>query len=131
MKRITKELIKIYKPLDICWLGYKLTPSNATYHHILKKEYGGKEIISNGALLAENAHKYLHIIEYKEIEIYHALNEMLKIINKQGHAPTQEQYRIINCLFLMFEEKHIKDKTSKNKILIKHQYLEREIRHLK
>lgn len=130
MKVVTKEMLNIYKPMGLCWLGYKLTRNNATFHHIQKKEHGGKETIDNGAILSEISHRYLHIIECKDIELYLTLNNMLKIINTQGYAPTMEQYRIINHIFLLFEEKHKKDKTSKNKILIKHEYLDREIRYL-
>lgn len=130
MRNVTREMIKIYKPNGICWLGYKLTRSNATFHHIIKKEHGGTAKADNGAILTDNAHRYLHIIEAKDIELYYALNNMLKIINKQGYSPTLEQYRIINHLFLIFEEKHKNDKTSKNKTLIKYEYLDRETRYL-
>ena len=123
-------MIKIYKPNGICWLGYKLTKDNANFHHLTKKEHGGIQTIENGAILSDVGHRYLHIIESKEIQIYLAINEMLKIINQQGYSPTEEQYRIINRLLLMFEEEHGKDKTSRNKTLIKHQYLDREIRYL-
>ena len=130
MKNITKQMIKIYKPNGICWLGYRITKDNANFHHLIKKENGGEQTINNGAILSEVGHRYLHIIESKEIHLYLAINEVLKIINKQGYAPTEEQYRIINRLLLSFEEEHIKDKTSKNKLLIKYQYLDRVTRYL-
>lgn len=117
---------------DVCWLGYKITKTNnkvnITLHHLDKKENGGELVKDNIALLTDTAHNYLHLIEYKDRPIYEALNEILKIVNKQGYSPTYEQYRIINCLLEMFEEKHINDKNSKGKTLIKHKYLEREIK---
>lgn len=106
-------------------MGYSLNRSNATFHHIVKKSDGGKETIENGAVLARPAHEYLHIIEFKDIETYITLNKIFRIINNQGYAPTQEQYRIINYLLLKFEREHKRDLSSKGKLLIKQKYLER------
>ena len=50
MKPITKEMIKIYNLDKLCFMGYTLD-KNATFHHIVKKEHGGKEDITNGAVL--------------------------------------------------------------------------------
>lgn len=89
MKEVTKELIRIYKPLDLDWLNYRVTRQNPlTYHHIIKRENGGLFTLENGALLSQTGHRYLHIIEYKEIKIYEMLNKMFEIINRQKHAPT-------------------------------------------
>ena len=135
MKRITREMIKIYGTKDKCWMGYKLVRTNkglnATFHHLEKRECGGKETIDNGAILSDIAHNYLNIIECKDKPIYDAINGILMVVNKQGYAPTREQYRIINCLLEMFEEKHKDDVNSRGKKLIKHKYLERETRGLK
>lgn len=126
MKNITKEMIKIYKPLsDLDWMNYRIKKSELTFHHIQKKENGGKETIENGAILMPIAHQYLHIIEYKEEELFLMLNKMFLIINKQGYEPTNDQRQIIEYLLKEFEEKHKKDKTSKGKELIKYQYLKR------
>ena len=124
MRDITKRMIKIYNLDKLCFMGYTLDKT-ASFHHIIKREHGGKEEISNGAVLNKNAHEYLHIIEYKDYDTYIAINKILKIINNQRDKPTKEQLQIISKLLSMFEEEHKYDKTSKNKILIKHQYLER------
>ena len=124
MRDITKRMIKIYNLDKLCFMGYTLDKT-ASFHHIVKREKGGKEEISNGAVLNKNAHEYLHIIEYKDIGTYIAINKILKIINEQRDKPTTEQLEIISKILSMFEEEHRYDKTSKNKILIKHQYLER------
>ena len=124
MRSITKEMIKIYNLDKWCFMGYKLD-KNATFHHIVKKEHGGKEEIDNGAVLNPFAHQYLHIIEYKDMQTYNAINKILKVINNQHDRPTKEQLEIISCLLRMFEEDHAKDKSSKGKRLIKHQYLDR------
>lgn len=126
MKEVTRELIKIYKPLNLDWMNYKvIRPSDITYHHIIKKEHGGLYTLENGALLTSTAHQYLHIIEYKEIKIYDMLNKMFEIINKQRHAPTQEQREIIEYLLNEFYDLHKNDTNSKGKRLIKYEYTKR------
>src|SRR5690554_4932292 len=100
MKPITKKMVRIYKCVDDCWLGYKITKSNyLTFHHIKKAEHGGLYTLDNGALITNIGHNYLHTIEYKDLEIYLRLNQFMKAINEQGHAPTKKQYILINdCL---------------------------------
>lgn len=124
MKEVTKEMIKIYKPLDLDWMNYRVTRQNPiTFHHIIKREHGGLYTFDNGALLTETGHRYLHIIEYKEAKIFDMLNKMFEIINRQRHAPTQEQREIIEYLLNEFYELHKNDKTSKGKTLIKYDYI--------
>ena len=119
-------MINMYAMEDIDWLGYKMTRDNPyTFHHIIKREKGGEERFDNGAILTTLSHRYLHIIEYKEPAIYHSLNGILLIINKQLHLPDQDQKEIIELLFKMFEQKHLKDKNAKGKKLIKYDYLKR------
>ncbi len=126
MKQITKDMLKIYKPLSgLDWMNYRIVRKNMTFHHIVKKSDGGLEIVRNGALLMSRPHEYLHIIENSDLDIYMAINEIFSYINKQRHEPTMEQRQIIECLLRSFEEEHIKDKTSKGKILIKPYYLDR------
>lgn len=117
-------MIKIYNLDKLCFMGYTLDKT-ASFHHIVKKEKGGKEVIENGAVLNKTAHEYLHIIEYKDIGTYIAINKILKIINEQRDRPTTEQLEIISKILSMFEEEHKEDKTIKGKRLIKYQYLER------
>ena len=126
MKEVTRELIKFYKPLTLDWLNYKVVrPSDITFHHIIKKEDGGLYTLDNGALLTSTAHQYLHIIEYKEKDIYMMLNKMFTIINKQRSAPTPDQREIIEYLLNEFYELHKNDTNSKGKRLIKYDYLKR------
>ena len=126
MKEVTKIMIKLYKPLDLDWMNYRVTKQNPiTFHHIVKKEHGGSYDLTNGALLTETGHRYLHIIECKEIKLYDMLNKMFEIINRQQHAPTEEQRQIIEYLLNEFYQLHKDDKTSKGKTLIKHDYLKR------
>lgn len=126
MKQITREMLKIYKPIsNMDWLNYKLVKKDLTFHHIVKKVNGGFEEISNGALLMPIPHQYLHVIEFKEWKTYKHLNDMFRIINDQRHEPTLEQREIIECILQDFEYKHKDDRTTKGKRLIKPEYKKR------
>jgi hypothetical protein len=126
MDFVTRELIIIYKPLDLDWLNFKITRENPiTYHHIDKREFGGKKTIDNGALLTRTSHQYLHLIESKEDKLYYAINQLLKLINKQKTPPTQEQRQIMDFLLDEFYKAHEHDKNAKGEPLIKEKYLKR------
>lgn len=126
MKQITREMLKIYKPIsNLDWMNYKLVRKDLTAHHIIKKEFGGKLEQNNIALLMSTPHQYLHLIEYKDIDTYITLNKMFKIINNQLHEPTLEQREIIEYLLQEFEYQHRNDKNSKGKSLIKREYKQR------
>ena len=107
------------------WMNYKLVRKDLTFHHIVKRENGGKREISNGALLIPVAHQYLHLIEYKDKETYNAINKIFYYINQQRYEPTQEQREIIEYLLLEFEKVHKNDKNSKGKSLIQYKYRQR------
>lgn len=126
MKKITSEMLKIYKPYsNMDWLNYKIIRSDMTAHHIIKKEHGGLLKIDNLAPLRSVSHSYLHIIEFKDIETYNAINKMFKYINQQRYEPTLEQREIIEYFLRQFETEHIRDKNSKGDLLIKNKYLDR------
>lgn len=128
MKHITREMLKIYKPLsNMDWMNYKLVKKDLTFHHIVKAELGGKRVVDNGCLLmpVASAHQYLHLIECKDIETYEHINDIFKIVNRQEYEPTQDQREIIEYLLQDFEYKHRWDKNSKGKLLIQKKYKDR------
>lgn len=126
MTEITKEMLKIYKPYsNMDWMNYKLVRKDLTFHHIVKRENGGKREIENGALLIPVAHQYLHLIEYKDKETYNAINKIFYYINQQRYEPTREQREIIEYLLQEFEKVHKNDKNSKGKSLIQYKYRQR------
>lgn len=127
MKAIVGDMLKIYKPLSgMDWMNYRIVrKSDMTAHHIIKKEHGGRLEVPNVALLMPTAHQYLHIIEFKDLETYVAINKLFKLINDQGHEPTPEQREIMEYFLRTFETEHKWDKGSKGKCLVKHKYLER------
>ncbi|MBR2677794.1 MAG: hypothetical protein IKE63_00040 [Bacilli bacterium] len=71
------------------------------------------------------AHQYLHIIEYKDLNTYNAINKIFEIINKQLKEPTEEQREIIEYLLIQFEKEHESDLNAKGKRLIKTEYKKR------
>lgn len=127
MSKATIEMLKIYKPISkLDWMNYKIVKkSDLTFHHILKKEYGGGKDISNGALLIPISHQYLHLIECKDIDTYITINKIFKVINNQKYEPTSDQRQIIEYLLQEFELKYKDDKNSKGKLLIKKEYKQR------
>lgn len=126
MGKLTISMLKIYKPVSgMDWMNYKLVRDQITFHHIIKKEDGGKKEIDNGALLMPVGHQYLHIIEYKDIQTYNAINKIFEFINQQMYEPTMEQREIIEYLLEQFESEHKDDKTSKGKKLIRYKYKDR------
>ena len=128
MKYITSLMINEYGVRKVCFMGYKVSKENPyTFHHLKKKEHGGKEELENGAILTEIAHKYLHIIESRDKELYELLNNVLWQINEQGFAPLERQLLAIDYILKIFEEKYDKDRTKSGKILIKREYKEGRI----
>ena len=116
-------MIKEYNLKGLCFMGYELN-KNATFHHILKREYGGKEVIENGAVLNPNAHSYLHIIEYKDRDMFEYINGLLKKENEQGYVSSKD-LRVIDDTLKIFEREHCSDTTKKGKLLLKAVYLKR------
>ena len=126
MDKTRIEMLEIYKPISgLDWLNYKLVKDKVTFHHIKKRDNGGKKVVNNGALLMPVAHQYLHLIESKDMNIYIGINKIFEYINQQQYEPTAEQRQMLEYLLLQFESQHRFDKGSKGKILIKHKYLER------
>lgn len=119
-------MLKIYKPISgLDWMNYHLVKGQVTFHHIEKRENGGKRTLDNGALLMPTPHQYLHLIECKDIETYIALNKLFKVINTQMTEPNKDQREIIEYLLQDFEYHHRNDKNSKGKTLIQRKYKER------
>lgn len=125
VKFITNLMINEYGVKKICFMGYKVSKDNPyTFHHLKKKEHGGKQEIKNGAILTKIAHQYLHILENRDKELYDLLNNVLWQINEQGFAPLERQLLAIDYILKIFEEKYSNERSSSGKILIKREYRE-------
>lgn len=100
-------MIDKYNVVNFDWMHYRITRINPmTYHHIVKRENGGKETFKNGALLTLFAQQYLHLIELYDLEIYNRINSVLREINRQGHCPTKEQEESIERELINFEQRY-------------------------
>ena len=126
MKEIVRIMINEWKIKNVGWMGYKVSRDNPyTYHHIEKKENGGKETLKNGAVLTDIGHKYLHIVESRDKELYDYINLVLQQINEQGFTALERQLLAIDYFLKQFEREHEKDRSKNGKILIKQEYKNR------
>lgn len=115
MYKSLDDIITIYGVEEYDWLNFKITKENKlTYHHLLKRQNGGRHGIDNGAPLTTLGHNYLHQIEARDYEIYIKLNNILKRINTSGTAPTNDDIKLIEQLFLEFETKHYEELNQRN-----------------
>ena len=129
MDKIKQEMLKIYEPISgLDWLNYKLVRKDVTYHHLKKRCVGGKRTVENGALLMPVAHQYLHLIEFRDINTYNAINKIFECVNHQKHEPSKGQRAVIELLLREFEREHRWDKGSKRRVLIQRKYKERSWR---
>ena len=110
MKPIVNLIVNKYnlKEYGIDFMGYRITDSrDITFHHLIKrKKDGGKETIENGVVLTKTSHKYLHIIEKENINIYKLITmEMLEEKNKGVNVINIYN---IDKLLLIFEQDYYK-----------------------
>lgn len=126
MKRITNLMISQYNLKKIDFMGYIFTRDNASYHHlIIPRRLGGPETVQNGAILnGKTSHPYLHIIEYKDLDIFNLITSEMIDMNIKGFLDSSN-LRKINDLLTCFEREHSGDSTKKGKVLIKEEYTRR------
>lgn len=92
-KKSLEQLLKIYNPPDLDWMGYLKTNENYyTFHHIEKKAYGGKADKKNGAILTVFSHKILHLLETYNYELFTKWNELFKELNKLKRPLNSDDY---------------------------------------
>ena len=64
MNEDIKIMMEIYDTYQYDWLGDEFnSPSELTRHHIIKREDGGENGISNYALLTHSSHQFIHYLE--------------------------------------------------------------------
>ena len=121
MSDILRVMIKIWEMSSIDWLGYD-NEERYSFHHLIKKSNGGKKIISNGAVLHQNSHAYLHTIEYYDLDKYLFLNKILKQVNEQKMMTTKEQLIQIRYVLKEFQNEYEGKNSSRDKPIIKKEY---------
>lgn len=121
MSDLLKFMIQMWNMNDIDWLGYE-SNERYSFHHLKKKSDGGKKIVSNGAVLHQSSHTYLHTIEYYDLDKYLYLNKILKDVNNQMQMTTKEQLQQIRYVLKEFQEEYEDKKSSRDKDIIKKEY---------
>ena len=121
MSDILKVMIKIWDMTTIDWLGYD-NQERYSFHHLKKKCDGGKKIISNGAVLHQSSHSYLHTIEYYDLDKYIFLNTILRAINEQKTMPSIEQLKQVKLVLKEFQNEYENKNSSRDKPIIKKEY---------
>lgn len=85
------KMIDIYDPDGVDWMNFAKTDNNKySFHHILKREDGGKNIPSNGAILTIHSHRFLHYLEYVCPDAFEDYQILFRRINDSQAPRTQE-----------------------------------------
>jgi len=93
MTKVLEEMIEIYQPDDVDWMGfYRVKGNPYTFHHIREKCNKGKNEINNGAILTKNAHRLLNILEKDYPDAYHDYQNLFKRIN-ESKAPLTDDFK--------------------------------------
>ena len=124
MKEITNLMIHKFNLTDRDFMGYRFTPNNATFHHlIIPKRLNGPETIQNGAVLnGKTSHPYLHIIESVEPDAFYFITSEMIDMNVKGYLDLDNLRRIDDVL-RYFESRHRHDTTKKGRKLVKDIYI--------
>ena len=97
LRKLKEEMIQVYG--FHCWMNELWIPYKKeilTFHHILEKRNGGKEIWENGALLSSTSHQYLNHLDYHYNKIYKELNGLFHELNRTYAPPTDDYYEEVN-----------------------------------
>ena len=111
MNEDVKIMMLVYGTYKYDWLGDEFTnPSQLTRHHIVKREKGGENGISNYALLTNKSHIFLHFLEDNYNKEYNYLNSKLLELNRSAKPPTSKYYEDIHRV-IKSVRKRIKNST--------------------
>ena len=101
-------MLNIYKTYNLDWMNDKVNDIKClTKHHIVKKEKGGLNDISNYALLTDESHHLIHLLEVNYNKEYNELNRLFKELNTSLEPPTDEYYQRVKEI-IKFVKKDIK-----------------------
>ena len=92
-----------------------IDPSLLTRHHIVKKEDGGENGISNYALLTKKSHELVNEMEEKYYNEYVLLNNLFLELNRSVSPPTSEYYDKVRMI-LKRVKKQIKNERRKRRV---------------
>lgn len=135
MREVTKLMINEFKlkKLGYDFMGYKIDKKNSlSFHHLIISHkdsqmmgIGEGYLKWNGAILVQDtSHDYLHLIERIDNDVFYLITNEMIDMNSKGYLDSSN-IRKIHALLDYFERKHINDKNSKGKRLIKDIYMQR------
>ena len=129
MLHITRVMINEFNITDMDFMGYYLDRDSANYHHLLiPRRNGGVKSINNGAILnKDTSHPYLHIIEYKDYDIFYRITREMIEENKSRKINLDNIARI-NDLLNVFERDYSGETNFNGELLIKEEYTKRLIK---
>ena len=118
MNEVKYKLIKTYG--KTCMMGGIVNKKNMIiYHHMDKKEHGGKYTLENGVLLSNDMHVILHIFEMKLPFLVEKLNENSRMYKKTR----DKKYILENLHIAKYGLEYIKRDLSKNQVKMLQKYL--------
>ena len=80
---VLNRMIEVYQPQEEDWMGFKLAKDNPyTFHHIREKRKGGKAELENGAILTEEGHHFLNMLDSHYHKAYEDYQNIFRQINK-------------------------------------------------
>jgi hypothetical protein len=103
MKEPTRELVAIFKPIEIGydWMDWEIgKKKELTFHHIIEARNGGKCTLRNGAILTRQAHDYLNYLDCREHKLYQELNGLFAELNKTMQPPEDDYYEELNGIYV-------------------------------
>ena len=115
MQSDIKLMLKIFQTYELDWMGDEIKELRfLTKHHIVKKEKGGYDELSNYALLTPESHQLLHYLEDTNYKAYCRLNELFIELNSTLKPPTAEYYKNVREVIVV-AKKQIKNKRRKRR----------------
>lgn len=122
MSGILKTMLQLWEINTMDWMGFD-NLEKYSFHHLIKKSDGGKQVVNNGAILhQDSSHPYLHIIEHYDLDKYVFINKILKDINTQRSMPTKEQLQQIRYVLIEFQKEYENKENSRGKPIIKKEF---------
>ena len=97
MNNDIEYMLQIYGTYEYDWLGDEIKNlSDLTRHHIVKKEDGGENGISNYALLTKKSHEFMNYLEENYYKEYLYLNKLFLDLNRSVAPPTSAYYEEVH-----------------------------------
>lgn len=115
MKKVTMDLINIYKITDVGMLGGKLSEDNPyTFHHIIPVREKGATTVENGAVLTRQKHEQFNQLERMYPEFGEEINKYL--YTYRGNYPPEIKERIDYLMSLVDKKNREKARKKQKKI---------------